>query len=457
MYQNPHTGLPMHQQQPQQQQGQPMTQQQQQWLQQQQWMQQQQQMQQQQFPQQFPQQQQMSPQQQWMMQQQMQRQQQFPQQGQHGQQFAQQQFAQQFPQQQMANQGVTGRFGQPDYGHQPTTSNQPTANRFGGGDNNMTQQPPKFQPAQMPQQPVQPTPQQFVVDTPLPVKTSLVVVPMKHKRSAKSNLTFATNIHTVTEKDLNLDSLDETYIMEDSIQALHSFLTEKVYSEDYKLKTVNVFATIFRNLFVDKSLASDVNELFDKPLEEFFKEFRKLFDSVETRYAYSALEYIDQRLTQETNEYLTISSSTGATIDSFTSDFNELIKLLGDVDKKLKEAYMDHMTEFLETFRSGKDILAALERSGKEEDQEETKEKPHTTVSEILVVAYLDRHLLETGLEDVGTELIRIEKHPSNIFLLSIVELMGEYNNLTFNIMTVDGCVFYVTHSEQSEVYIKRV
>ena len=78
-------------------------------------------------------------------------------------------------------------------------------------------------------------------------------------------------------------------------------------------------------------------------------------------------------------------------------------------------------------------------------------------LDEVVVVAYLDRHVLETGLEEVGTELTLIEKHPSNMFLLSIVELMVENNALTFNLMTMDGCTFLVTHSEQNEVYIKRV
>ena len=447
MYTNPHTGLPMHVQQPQQQ---PMTPQQQQWFQQQQWAMQQQQMQGQQ-PQMSPQ------QQQWFMQQQMQRQQQqfgqqqFPQQGQHGQQFGQpfgqQQFGQQFnQQQQMGNQGVTGRFGQPDYGHQNPNNNQAPLNRFGSGESNMAQQPPKFQPAQQPQV-VQPEP--TVVSN-----NSLIVTPVKHKRSVTSKLTFATNVHSITEKDVNLDSLDEPYIMEDSIPALHAFLTEKVYKDDFRLKTLNVFAAICRNTFADKTLITVIDNLLSLSLEEFYREFRKVYENVETRYAHSVLEYLDYRLTLETNEYLTISSKTGVTIDSFASDFNDLIKLLDENDEKLKDAYLDNMAEFLDTLRAGKDILNSLESDSEQEDEPDVK---CSTISEILTIAYLDRHVLETGLEDVGVELTKIEKHPNNLFVLSIVELLVEKKSVTFNLMTVDGSVFYVTHSEQSEVYIKRV
>ncbi|QXN70465.1 hypothetical protein AGENTSMITH_61 [Bacillus phage vB_BspM_AgentSmith] len=460
MYQNPHTGIPAH---PQQQQRQPMTQQQQQqWLQQQQWMQQQQmqQMQGQQFPQQMYGQQPMNPQQQWMLQQQqMQRQQypqQFPQQGQHGQQFmqpGQQQFANQFQQQQQfANQEVTGRFGQPTHGFQDTPLNKPTANRFGSGGNQMQsqqQQPiPQFQPAQ---QPMQTQPQQQVMSAPLSNQSnSLVVVPMKHKRSVNSKLVFTTNVHQVTEKDMNATSLDEPYIMEESLPAIHSFLTEKVYDEEFDVKPVNVFAALHRTVFVDKTLVEIIDIHFNKLIEQFYKEFRKLFDSTETRYSYAVLEYIDDRLTVETNEYLSINSKAGVTIDSFVADFNDLIKLLAENDEKLNESYIEHMSEFLEDFRAGKDLVAEVEKDIPKEDKQ-------TSVSEVVVVAYLDRHVLETGLDEVGTELTRIEKHPSNLFLLSIVELVGEKDALTFNLMTMDGCIFYVTHSEQGEVYIKRV
>ena len=447
MYQNPHTGIPAH---PQQQQRPMMTPQQQQMMQQQ--MMQQQMMQQQMMQPQMYGQQPMSMQQQMLMQQQqMQRQQypqQFPQQGQHGQQFmqpGQQQFANQFApqQQQFANQEVTGRFGQPTHGFQDTSQNKPTGNRFGSGGNQMqSQQPiPQFQPPQ----------QQQVITQPVSVDNkSLVVVPMKHKRSTSSKLVFTTNVHQVTEKDMNATSLDEPYIMEESLPAIHSFLTEKIYDDEFDVKPLNVFGALLKTSFVDKTLVDIIDIHFNKLIEQFYREFRKLFDATETRYSYAVLDYIDQRLTLETNEYLTISSKTGVTIDSFVSDFNDLIKLLDECDEKLKEAYIDHMSEFLEIFKAGKDILAGSEKDLAKEDR-------HTTVSEIVVVAYLDRHVLETGLEEVGTELTRVEKHPSNMFLLSIVELMGENNALTFNLMTMDGCIFLVTHSEQSEVYIKRV
>lgn len=439
MYQNPHQGLPQFQT-PQQQQL--MQQQQQQLMQQQLLQQQMQQMtpqqqqmllmqqQQRQFQGQFPQQQQMmTPQQQQFMQQQM-LQQQMLQQQQRG-----------FQQPQM-DQSTNARFGTPNSEFQSTNTPQGGDNRFGTGGTQMqpTQQqviPPQFQP---------PTQEPVVVEQP----TSFIVTPVKHTRTVRSVQSFNTNVNAITIKDVNLEGSDKGIHVEQSLDSIHSYLSEVIYSKDYKRRIVNVFNVIHANHFCNSDLDVKLTEMMKKPVKDFFKTFRKTFNEVENRYDYVVLQYLDDVLTKHTNEYLTTRTECGAQIDSFACDFNDLLKLIADPDNTDEEDYVDSISDLLTL------MVEANSKVGLTSEALETGSKL-MCVSEPLLVAMLDRHLLETGLETLGTELVSVEKHPNNLFIISVIEQVMGDEPIDFVLMTVDGSMFRVVPGLNKGMWISRI
>lgn len=343
--------------------------------------------------------------------------QQFPTQMGYPQQFpTQQQFPQQFPPQ-GSNQSMVGqgRFGQ---------STTPQQQQFSEPSNN------RYQTAA----PEEPTVAE-VSGKPEP----FTVTPTAHRFLNNEKVVLRTITKEVTRAQVKTDPY---YTISDGIDAIVESLAEDVYTAEHR-PLVTVRNMIVENAYRGTALKAMVQELSADGVKGLYKLIKHKFPELTDKHQIVAISGLMQMLTDEINDYITVNAKNSISIDDFYTDFNDLLKVLRNNEEDLEDRLIEHLDRYLAAMRKALELLQSEEHV--------------THVPETFAVAYLDCHVLETGLEGVGSDFVALQHNAANVFLNSLAEnITAVSEQESFLLVTMDKSIFKAMVGSDKTVYFRR-
>lgn len=197
------------------------------------------------------------------------------------------------------------------------------------------------------------------------------------------------------------------------------------------------------------SVSTEVNQLinlFQDDVKGLYKRLRTAYSEITSIDTAIMLNRIDERFTTLTNEYLKTHIAIGITIDRFSTDFNDLLKVLRDSF----EDEEDDLWEYLS--KEVKEIYELLN------DQPEEERKVFRLLSGITLVCFKEHHF-KAGLIEVKKELTKINSHETNnLFLLTLAKHVFETaDRKTFYFSTYDRELFKFSTNNKNDVFVERV
>lgn len=345
-------------------------------------------------------------------------------------QFPQGQFPQQqFPTQQQYpsnNQSVVqSRFGQPSTTMEPTTQLQDSGNRYG-----------TFQSPQQAQQQVQ-QPQQVEE----PIRPALfIVTPTTHKFTG--NEKFKMGVITEAVKANNI-AYEEGFVACNCLEETVEDLIEMAYKPD-TAAMVTVRNYIVNNSFYRVDLREVMTNLVAKDTKNLYKVFKAQYTKLTDKHQINVLNSLNTMLTDVINDFLTVNSVSMISIESFYTDYNDLLKVIGSTEEDLEEV----LTEYLDKYVA--DLKTSLTNT--------TKTENATQITEVVSIAYVDRLVQETGLDVIGQAFVQVDDSIANTFLKTLAaEVIAKIAKQEFLLVTLDKRVFKFMVSSNADVYVKNI
>jgi RNAse (barnase) inhibitor barstar len=284
----------------------------------------------------------------------------------------------------------------------------------------------------------QPMAQEVVTADESTVPIPYSVKPIVHK--------FITNekvkLNTITSevKESNVKYV-QTHIAVDCVQEVIESIIETAYLEE-----TNNLITAHNFIVTHNHYRVDLNEkfatLYNGDIKTAYKLMKVYYKEATDKYQIAALDDLDNILTDRINDFITISSNDSISIDSFTTDFNDLLKVLRNTEEDLEDKVLDYMDEYLNQM---KQLTDTVETS-----------ISITCINEPIQVAYIDKHVVETGLENVTTRFIKLDETASNVFLNSLgLTVCAKLNTRDFLLVTLDRTVFKCMVDDDSNLFIR--
>ena len=377
---------------------------------------------------------------------------QFPQQGMYPQQqFGQGQFPQgQFPQQgmypqgQMPQQFPQGQFPQqyiPNQGQFPQQQNNQVS--VGGGRFGQSANPMQAFSNDGASDRYQAQPQVTQNTTEVPVTNKPVlftVKPTTHRFLNNEKVVLKT---ITTELQPTQIKVVVQQMVTDGVDALIESVIENVYQEE-KQSLVTIQSVIVDKTFYNvPTMKETFKELLSDDIKKFYNTLKNKFPDISTKYEMSVVSYFMTMITDTINDYLAVNATNAISIDDFYSDFNALLKVLRNSEEDLEDKLMDYLSDMIGATRTSTELL---------EEKEGVVHLP-----EVYIVAYLDRHSLETGLEVLGDTFVMVEDNAANVFLNTLVlNVVTQSKRDNFLLVTADKVVYKCAVSNDSKVHIRR-
>ena len=354
----------------------------------------------QQYPQQFP--------------------QQYPQQGMMPQQQYPQQFPQQYPQQGMMPQQTN----QPTVNTSRFTGQQPQSQQFNTGPVESS----RYQTTQQPQV----FEEQETKVVPFTIKPTIHTFPNNEK--IKLN-TITTEVKSTSVRIIE-GSLASDCLQED----IESLIESAYESEDGKAITARNF--IISHNFYRTNNNDTIKELLSNDVKYLYKAIKTVYKETSDKYSICVYDKLDDLITERINDFIAIHASESISIDSFFTDFNDLLKIIRNTEEDLEDNLLEYLDNFIIDLRNN------LNSIDKPED--------YTILTEPISMVYLDKHVLETGLEVIDGNFITLEKTPPNVFLHSLVNVVSTMmKKRELLLVTLDRSVFKCYMDEDYNVYIR--
>ena len=284
------------------------------------------------------------------------------------------------------------------------------------------------------------TTREVVIAEPVSTKPKLFLVkPMTHKFPNNEMIKFTTMINEV--KDVNIRYLDKC-MASDCLEGVVEGLIEDVYHEtDSRMVTATHF--IVTNEFYRTSLHELIASLVSNDVKSLYKQIKKAYEDVNDKYSINLLDSFNQMLTDTVNDFVAINAENSISIDSFLTDYNDLLKVIRNNEVDLEDDLIGYMDAYIADFRFNHGEQAGSENS--------------TTITELYSVVYLDKHLLETGLETVGSSFVHVENEIINVFITSLIDLVcTKLNKPEFLLVTLDKTIFKCMTNKKGQFFIRK-
>ena len=213
----------------------------------------------------------------------------------------------------------------------------------------------------------------------------------------------------------------------------------------------------------------DIEMLFSKDMKHMYRQIKTLFGKATTRQAIIDLDFIDDMMVKQINDFLRINTSHQLQIESFVNDYNELFNVMRtDIrDAELEDQFVDTMNLYIETIRGNFELLT-------ETFKDETKTDGNNSVKsddilksvvgignlfksyipEIIKIGCSNKHYFELGFQELGinkTYLVNKE-HEHNSYLISMAGIEKD-----FYCVTLDRSLYHIQTAVSGEVYITRM
>lgn len=343
-------------------------------------------------------------------------------------QYPQQQFQQQqYPQQQFPsnNQSVVqSRFGQPSAAMETITTQMPdTSNRYHTAQTQQAQQ-QQMQPAV--EEPTRPM--------------LFTVTPVVHKFSG--NEKFKMNVVTEAVKP-NQVNYEEGYLACDCLEENVECVIEQAYKGE-TTPVVTVRNYIINNNFWRVDLKDTIDNLLSGDIKALYKAFKAAYTKMTNKSEINVLNVLNTALTDVTNDFLAVNSVAMISIESFYTDFNDLLRVIRNSEEDLEEELLSYLNNYVD------DMKIALTNT--------TKTPNATQITEMVSVAYVDKHLLETGLDELDHRFVQVDDSIANAFLKSVAaEVIAKVGKQEFLLVTLDKSIFKFMVSTSANIFIKKI
>ena len=185
-------------------------------------------------------------------------------------------------------------------------------------------------------------------------------------------------------------------------------------------------------------------KLFSDDVKALYKRLRGLYETATTMDTVIMLERVDKLMTAATNHYLKINFDDQLNIDRFSTDFNDLLKILRTDFEDEEDDLWEHLS---------KEILEIYKLLESDEHQ-----KYEFSVIKPVTVVYFKDHHYKAGLKDVSSTMVKLPAVPHNEFLISTAMAMKELSDrISFYMATYDRNVYRFSINKKNEVFVELV
>lgn len=319
--------------------------------------------------------------------------------------------------------------------------------RYGGGPIQQPQPQQQFKPqTEESRFNSQPEPQtQEVTETSKATPIQLYKVSTKHgSYPLTKKLSIAPKVTPFSEKSIHsLEKLTGYYSIREA--------AEEISKEFKVLDNIKGLITA-ESIIIDDGFEVTVDvpmfiSLFQDDVKGLYKRIRSAYSEATNIDVAIMLNRIDEYFTKLTNDYLNINLSNGWSIDRFSLDFNDLLKLLRDnfedEEDDLWEYLSKEITEMYTLMTS---------------DDFKSDNGGFRFLSGVNVVCFKDHHF-KAGLVEVKSGIYKLDREESNnTFLLSLLtHIFNTNDRKVFYFSTYDRELFKFTLSKSLEFFVERV
>ena len=278
----------------------------------------------------------------------------------------------------------------------------------------------------------------------IPKQTSFVVKPMTHKIPGCEKLKLTT--YTTGFADTNFE-YEESYVASDSLASVAEYVLERANDADVaqSYKMLKGQTLMITHTFYSVDLKERLLRWISVGAKALYKLVKsEILPSLTTRYELVVVNKLDDLLTQAVNDFLAVNAKAEIEIDSFFEDFNDLLRVIRTSQEDLEDALTDVLDDRLGS------LHVAIESADT---------KPNTTIiPELVLVTVLDKHSMETGLEEAQPYFMKVEDTASNIFLRTMAgTVMTKTGKSGFLMMTTDKKMFYFMRSVDNDLFVRAI
>jgi len=356
------------------------------------------------------------------------------------------------------------------YPNQQRPMNTPTIvteNRFGSADNSYQQQMNNSNDLNNRFKVQEDQPQQLTEKEPVMTMSSpnlFSVVPVIHKFTNNKSAKLSVTTDALKKNEVKfVDAISEVDCLNEVVESV----IESTFEEDV-VRKLTVCNFIVRNYFYAADMKKIIEDIFVDNVKTLYKSFKSSYSDLKDIRKITVMNKINTIITDYINDYLAVNASEPIDIDSFIVDFNDLLKVIRNNEETLEDNLVDYVNSKIAVVKSNIDLLLNLgkEIQTLEKDSNVSVSNKNVldlnkvvVVPESIVVGYLDKHILETGMESIGVDFVQLDKTTIiNAFIDSIAEEIFNKNNVKeFYIVTMDKCLFKFMRNEQQDLFIKKL
>ncbi len=278
----------------------------------------------------------------------------------------------------------------------------------------------------------------------LPTQASDFTV--KATRAPLSVLNDTVTVITTTESIrqeqlviLNLPVL--AYSFSDAIENI----IEHVYTDEDKSAIKAQTAIVCTNYY-NCTVQETITEFFDMNIKSFYKDFKSAYAALKNKYDINLFNDIDKIITNRINDFLAINVNKELNIESFSTDFNELLKHLRNTTETVEDDLCNHMDSYLNL----------LNENNKQKIEGATPNCISIIQEHSLV--YLDKLEVELGLTEVDGYTVKLSNSPVNNFIKSLADCaFNSFERNRFNVITIDRKVFEFISNIEGDIFVTRL
>ena len=283
-----------------------------------------------------------------------------------------------------------------------------------------------------------------------------VIAPSVFSVNVDKNIKFEGNdkviltsfIEEVKPSQINYNS--DNFTVTDCFEEAVESVIETANTGDNKLITV-------QNLVVTNSFFKTVDQdkfneyILENDIKTMYKTLKKAFPTLTNKYDVNLFNTFDTMLTDYINDYVKVNASIDISIDSFMSDFNDLLKVIRNNEEELEDQLVEYMNKFISSIKNNLSII----KSSTEGDEDKAK---ITYIPESYTMCYIDKMSYELGISHAPSQFAKVEDNVVNVFMKSLGKAVcSKLDTNNFYMVTIDKVILHFMMSETEVLFVRKV
>lgn len=254
----------------------------------------------------------------------------------------------------------------------------------------------------------------------------------------------------------------QIYVRENNITLVECF-EEAVEScignahEEGANKLIALGSFLVENSFYKAADQDQFNKIvLDNDIKAMYKAVKSSWPTLNNKYDIYMFDKFDTIMTDTINDFIAVNSPVEVHIDSFMSDFNELLKFLRNLencDVDLEDELITYMNSYITNIKTNLELNQSQLVGIDAEDS-----KKVTYIPEQHLIAYVDKYSHELGVNDAPSKMTKIDDNAINAFILSAANtIISEQDIFTFYMVTIDKTILQFAKALNGDIFIKKI